>query len=153
MLFMIPGMALLFLGAVGYALAMPGVTIGAMTFDAHTLLFASLFLISGYQSILFGTLTKAYVISEGLLPSDSSSERLRRHFNLERGLFLGGLTMLAGAVLLAAAVNEWRLVDFGALDYASTMRWVVPGVTLFTLGFQTVLWSFGLSILLMRRPS
>ena len=61
--------------------------------------------------------------------------------------------MLAGIVLLAAAINEWRLVDFGALDYANTMRWVVPGVTLSTLGFQTVLWSFGLSILLMRRPS
>ena len=153
MLFMIPGLALMALGAVGYGLAMPGITIGPMTFDAHTLLFASLFLISGYQSILFGTLTKAYALSEGLLPSDSSSARLRQHFNLERGLMLGGVTMLAGVVLLAAAVNEWRLVDFGALDYSSTMRWVVPGVTLSTLGFQTVLWSFGLSILLMRRPA
>ncbi len=61
--------------------------------------------------------------------------------------------MLAGIALLAVAVNEWRMVDFGALDYSNTMRWVVPGVTLSTLGFQTVLWSFGLSILLMRRPS
>ena len=41
--------------------------------------------------------------------------------------------------------------DFGALDYASTMRVVVPGVTLTALGFQTVLSSFFMSILGMRR--
>jgi hypothetical protein len=48
-------------------------------------------------------------------------------------------------------VNEWRLVSFGNLEYARTMRLVVPGVTLTALGFQTVLSSFFISILGMRR--
>jgi hypothetical protein len=49
------------------------------------------------------------------------------------------------------AVNQWRLTDFGSLDYAPTMRLVVPGVTLTALGFQTMLSSFFASILGMRR--
>ena len=37
------------------------------------------------------------------------------------------------------------------LDYARTMRWVVPGVTLAALGFQTILNGWFVSILGMRR--
>jgi len=152
-LFTIPGLLLILAGIVGYGLAMPNVTIGPMTFDAHTLLFASLALISGYQSLMFGTMTKTFAVSEGLLPRDRHSERFNQQFTLERGLVVGGLAMLVGTVLLLLAILQWWAVSFGSLDYGETMRLVVPGVTLSTLGFQTVLWSFGLSILLMRRPT
>ena len=60
-----------------------------------------------------------------------------------------GLTV--GAVLLLLAVNKWRVAEFGELDYSSTMRLVVPGVTLTALGFQTLLTSFFISVLAMRR--
>jgi hypothetical protein len=43
------------------------------------------------------------------------------------------------------------LASFGHLDYAHTMRWVIPGVTLTALGFETILGSFFLSILRMGR--
>ena len=59
--------------------------------------------------------------------------------------------MLVGIVLLVLAVNKWRAADFGDLDYASTMRLVVPGVTLTALGFQTLLSSFFVSVLALRR--
>jgi hypothetical protein len=49
------------------------------------------------------------------------------------------------------AVNEWRLVHFGDLDYRRTMRWVIPGATLTALGFQTVLGSFLLGIMTIGR--
>jgi hypothetical protein len=71
--------------------------------------------------------------------------------NLERGLLLGVGALAAGLLLLAGAVARWWAVDFGALDYARTMRWVIPGVTLAALGFQTVLSSFFVSILGMGR--
>jgi hypothetical protein len=48
-------------------------------------------------------------------------------------------------------VDKWWAVDFGRLEYAQTMRFVIPGVTLTMLGFQTILNSFFASILLMRR--
>jgi len=48
---------------------------------------------------------------------------------------------------------QWRAVDFDHLDYARTMRWVIPGVTMAVLGYQTVLSSFFVSILGTRRRS
>ena len=48
-------------------------------------------------------------------------------------------------------MNQWRLAGFGRLDYAHTMRLVVPGMTLTALGFQTVVSSFFVSILGMKR--
>jgi hypothetical protein len=56
-----------------------------------------------------------------------------------------------GGVMLMAAINEWRAVDFGRLNYADTMRVVVPGVTLAVLGYQTILSCLFLSLLNMRR--
>ena len=41
-LFLMPGLGLIVLGFIGYGVALPAVTIGGITFDAHTLLFASL---------------------------------------------------------------------------------------------------------------
>lgn len=150
-LFLAPGVALILLGLLGYALAMPGITARGVTFDAHTLLVASLAIILGYQSIQFAVFSKAFAISEGLMPEDPRIARLLAVFSLESGLVAGSLAMLVGLALIAGAVNQWRLVHFGNLDYAHTMRWVIPGVTLTALGFQTVLSSFFLSILGMGR--
>lgn len=150
-LFLIPGALLILLGIIGYALAMPGITIKQLTFDAHTLLFSSLAILCGYQSILFAIFTKTFAISEGLMPDDPSMNRFFELVYLERGLIIGGASLLVGLLLLLLAVNQWRLHDFGRLDYSQTMRWVIPGATLTALGFQTILSSFFVSILGMRR--
>jgi len=150
-LFLIPGTILIALGLLGFGLVMPGLRIGHVAFDAHTLLFASLALICGYQSVLFALFTKSFAMSEGLLPEDPRVTRLFRMVNLERGVLLGAIATLAGLLLLLGAINQWRIAGFGALDYSHTMRWVIPGVTLTALGFQTTLSSFFLSILGMRR--
>lgn len=150
-LFLIPGALLIALGLIGYALALPGVTIRGATLDAHTLLFSSLALICGYQSIVFAVFAKIFTIREKLLPEDARVSKLFTLVTLERGA-LGGVAASAfGAMLLAAAVSRWMQADFGRLDYASTMRLVVPGVTLTALGFQTVLSSFFMSMLGIQR--
>ena len=150
-LFYLPGVLLTLLGLAGYMLAMPGVTIRGVNFDAHTLLFASLAILCGYQSILFAIFSKTFAISEGLLPENPRMTRFFQVVTLERGLLLGSGALIIGIVLLLAAVNVWREVAYGPLDYAKTMRLVVPGATLTALGFQTVLSSFFVSILGMRR--
>ena len=150
-LFLVPGLVLIFLGLAGYAIAMPGITLGAVTFDAHTLLFASLAILCGYQSILFAILTKTFAINEGLLPEDPRMNRFFKLINLERGLITSSITLLVGLALLITAINQWRLTSFGQLDYAQTMRLVVPGATLTAIGFQTILSSFFVSILGMCR--
>ena len=150
-LFLAPGFVLALLGLAGYAVALPGLTIAGVTFDAHTLLFSSLAILMGYQSALFAICTKTFAIKEGLLPKDPRVDRFFKVIYLERGLAIGALAFLAGLILLGAGVLQWKSTHFGRLDYAVTMRWVIPGATLTALGFQTVLSSFFVSILGMKR--
>jgi glycosyltransferase involved in cell wall biosynthesis len=150
-LFLVPGIALIFLGLVGYAIALPGVRFRGIHFDVHTLLFASLAVICGYQSILFAVFTKVFAISEDLLPPDPILTKAFRVIKLETGLVVGAVAMVVGAYFLFDAMAIWRATGFGDLQYAVTMRWVIPGVTLVALGFETILASFFLSLLGMRR--
>src|SRR5215510_8719571 len=98
--------------------AITSVTIGRMTFDAHTRLFASLAVICGTQSVLFAAIAKTFAITEGVLPHDPSVQRLSSVAMLERGLILGVVVGLVGALMLFGAFNEWRIRDFGRLNYA-----------------------------------
>jgi len=149
--FLAPGQALVALGLLGYAIALPGVHVGVVVFDVHTLLCASLALIVGFQSLLFYLATKAYAISVGLLPADPRFRRFLEAAQLERGLVLALAASLLGAGLLLAGVNDWRLAGFGRLDYAHTMRWVIPGTTLVAIGVQSLLSSFLVSLVAMPR--
>src|SRR5204863_429090 len=122
------------IGILGYCLALPGVTIHKMTLDAHSLLFASLAILCGYQSIQFAVFTKLFAITEGLMPPDPRLNKLFELVNLERGLIFGLITLIFGLLLLAVAINQWRIAAFGRLDYSHTMRWVIPGATLTAIG-------------------
>jgi glycosyltransferase involved in cell wall biosynthesis len=150
-LFLMPGLLLMVLGLLGYGIAMPGWTFHGVIFDAHTLLFASLAILCGYQSVIFAVLTKTFAISEGLMPAKLVVTRVMDRINLERGLLASCLALCGGITLLLAAIYTWWLHHFGPLDYASTMRLVIPGAMLTALGFQTMLFSFFMSILRMHR--
>jgi glycosyltransferase involved in cell wall biosynthesis len=149
-LFLVPGALLVLLGLVGYALALPGVTIAGATLDAHTLVFASLSILCGYQAILFAIFTKTLAMAEEVSWPNKRWLRFFAAVNLERGLILGGIALIAGLVLLALAVNRWRQADFGPLNYSETMKLVIPGATLTALAVQTIFSSFFVSILGMR---
>jgi glycosyltransferase involved in cell wall biosynthesis len=150
-LFLIPGVVLVMLGLVGYALALSGLKLGDITLEGHTLVYASLAILCGYQAILFAIFTATFAVNEGLHPPSRGYEAFYKVMNLERGITLGLLAFLAGVVLLALVVNKWRLTGFGSLDYRDTFRWVVPGATLTALGVQTMFSSFFVSILGMSR--
>ena len=150
-LFLFPGAGLSLAGLVGYALALPAVRIGVATLDAHTLVFASLALICGWQAMLFAVLTKTFAVNEGILPRDAAFDRFFKLATLGRGLTVSLLTMAVGFMLLLTAVWQWRSVGYGPLDYAHTMRIVLPGSTLTALGFQTFLASWFTSILGLAR--
>jgi glycosyltransferase involved in cell wall biosynthesis len=150
-LFFVPGTALAVFGALGYALALPGLTIRGVNLDVHTLLVASLALLLGYQTVLFAVFAKTFAISEGLVPPDPRLDRLFRVVDLERGLLAGSAAFVAGLWLIFLMAWRWWEMGLGGLDYPSTMRRVIPGVTLAVLGFQTILSSFFVSILGLRR--
>ena len=71
----------------------------------------------GYQSVLFAILSKTFAVSEGLLPADPRLERFFKVFNLERGLVVSAVSLVAGIFFLLVAVNQWRLAGFGELDF------------------------------------
>ena len=150
-LFLAPALALLTAGAVGFALAMPGFRIGGANLDAHTLLVSSLAILLGFNTLAFAIAARVFAASEGLLPDDPRLRRLERTIRLEHGLIAGALLCVVGCVLILVVANAWRLSGFGPLDYAHTMRWVIPGTLLVALGFQTILSAFLLSLLRMRR--
>jgi hypothetical protein len=150
-LFLLPGILLMLIGVAGYAIAMPGLRIGGVVFDVHTLLYASLAILTGQQAISFALFAKSFAIGEGLLPMDPRTARFFEVATLERGLIAGGAAAVVGVVLLASVAFEWWRLGFGTLDYASTMRWAIPGATLTAVGVHTILASFFASILGLRR--
>jgi glycosyltransferase involved in cell wall biosynthesis len=151
-LFLYPGIALFLLGIVTSAWLLPGPRmVGAIGFDIHTLLFAAMTVLIGFQSMLFATFSKVFAISEGLLPEDARLNRLFTYIGLEVGLAVGILLAVAGTSAWVVGLEYWRSHHFGPLDPEKTLRIVIPGVVLFTLGFQIILSSFFLSVLGMKR--
>jgi len=151
-LFLYPGLALMFLGVAVGAWLVPGPRrLGNVVFDAHTLLYAAIAILLGFQSVAFAVFTKLFAISEGLHPPDASMERLFNAINLERGLLIGGGLTLVGFIGSVLAVRMWGVRGFGPLDFSHSLRLVIPAVLALTLGVQTVFCSFFLSVLGMRR--
>jgi len=151
-LFLYPGLLLMILGSLagGWLLLGPRVVDG-ITFDVHTLLYAALAIIVGYQTVNFAVFTKVFGITEGLLPEDPRLTRLFRHVTLETGLIAGGLLFVGGFGLSVYALSSWEAHSFGPLDPSRTLRLVIPAATLIMLGLQTILSSFFLSILGLKR--
>ena len=77
-----------------------------------------------------GLLTKLYAVSEGFLPADAFTPRLRRFWTLGEGSgrSVGVLALLGLAGLLASLVY-WNGRSFGDLDPRESLRIVVPAAT------------------------
>jgi hypothetical protein len=90
-LFLVPRLTLVALGLLAFGLALPKMRIDPAHLDAHTLLFGSLGLIVGFQSVLFFLATKTFAIGENLLPRDPALRRVLEIVQLEKGLVLGGV--------------------------------------------------------------
>jgi len=153
-LFLIPGLLLLALGAVGSAmLSLGDVRVGRVQLDVGTLAIACMIVIIGFQLAAFAFFTKVFAIAEGLLPEDLKLRRLFKIFTLEKGIVLGLVILLGGIFLLARAVWVWRQADFGQLAPLENMRRLIPAATLIILGIQTVFSSFFMSVLGLKTVS
>jgi glycosyltransferase involved in cell wall biosynthesis len=151
-LFLYPGIALMLLGtALGLWLLPAPRSLGGVTFDVHTLVYAAAFVLLGFQAIAFACFTKIFAISEGLLPPDAALDKLFRYITLELGVVVGAVLTIAGFSASAYAVSAWGAQHFGMLDYSRTMRIVIPAALLLTLGVQTIFASFFMSVLGLRR--
>lgn len=147
-LFLYPGFLLMAGGLVATFVLLPGpFAIGRIYFDVHTLLFATLAVLIGFQAVSFATLSKFFAIRAGLRPPEEKFDAWIRQTTLESGLTSGAILFLAGLLLWASAVWVWGERGFGPLQPAQTLRWVIPGALCLTLGCQLVLNSFFLGVL------
>lgn len=151
-LFLYPGILLIFIGTAAGLWLLPGPRrVGAVTFDVHTLLFAAMAILIGFQSVNFAAFAKIFAVTHGLLPEDEVLSKLLRHVTLETGLLAGTALILAGIGMWILGLSYWSSVHFGPLDPVRTLRIVIPGILFLTLGFQVILSSFFLSVLGMER--
>ena len=151
-LFLYPGTILIFLGLGACVWLLPGPKVfHGIEFDVHTLLYAFVSVLLGFQLVAFAVFTKVFAISEGLLPEDPRLARVFRYITLETGLAASALLMALGIGGSIFAVSGWAKSSFGALDPVHILRIVMPAVFSLTLGVQIVCSSFFLSILGLRR--
>jgi len=151
-LFLYPGVILMAAGLAVALWLLPGPRqVGSVTLDVHTLFFACVAIIVGFQAVIFAVFTKVFGMTEGLLPQYPRLGRLFRYITLETGLVAGGLLIVAALAATAFALSAWSARSFGDLDPVQTLRVVIPAGTSLALGCQIVLSSFLLSILGLER--
>lgn len=151
-LFLYPGLCMMLLGLAGCIWLLPGPRfVYGVGLDVHTLLYAFVSVLMGFQLVAFAVFTKVFAISEGLLPQDPRLNRVFRYITLETGLAIGVVLMACGIGGSIFAVSGWAARSFGALDPARMLRVVMPAVFSLTLGVQIICSSFFLSILGLRR--
>jgi glycosyltransferase involved in cell wall biosynthesis len=150
-LFLYPGVAMFVIGLLTMAWLLPQPrSIGTVTLDIHTLLYASLAVTVGFQSIMFWIFVKVYGMREGIVPFDPSFHTIKGAITLERGLILGGLLLVFGLATGAYALSSWNLTGYGLLRPSETMRVVIPSATAVLLAFQIAYGSFFISVLDIR---
>ncbi len=150
-LFLYPGLGLLLSGLLAMAWLLPGPrAVAGVTFDIHTLFYASLAVVVGFHSVLFYIFARLYGIREGLAPPDGRFLALTRRLTLEAGLLAGLCLLIAGLLLAVLAVSAWTHTAFGALPPGQAMRLVIPSGTCILLAFQTAYGAFFLSVLEIR---
>ena len=151
-LFLYPGIVLVVAGlALGIALLPGPSAIGDHALDVSALIYAMSAVLIGFQAILFAAFSRAFVTNEGLMPPSKGMQRAFRLLNLERGLIIGVVLLVAGIVMAIYGFLHWGSVDFGSLDARDAVRMAIPAATLSVLGVQTIMASFFLSVLGLSR--
>jgi len=154
--FLIPGLVLMAIGLLGFALILPGpFRIGSSTeLDIQSLLVGGVGCIIGYQFVIFAIFAKLLAMAKGLVPPHAALVRLHRYITVQTGVIAGAAMTLAGVLLIAGAIAVWGVrYSFGPLNPSSFMRVTIPAAVLLAVGVQTVFASVFMSLLgLERKP-
>jgi glycosyltransferase involved in cell wall biosynthesis len=147
-LFLYPGLALMFCGALlGIWLAPRPRLIGDIFLDVHTMLYCAVAVVLGFQAILFWLFGKILAINAGFHPRGATVEKWLRTTHLEGGLVIGAALILTGLATSVYALIDWQRHAFSNLNPFEEMRIVIPAALALILGGQTFFASFYLSLL------
>ena len=125
--------------------------VGHSFLDIHTLLYAVVAILTGFQAVVFALFTNVFGITEGLLPEDPRLTRAFRTLTLERGLLLGTTLLLVGVGVASYSAYTWSRSGFGPMNPFVLVRLVAAALVSITLGVEIIFSSFFLSILSLAR--
>jgi len=148
-LYFIPGLAGFILGLSLMLILLKGPFLFlGRNWDIHVMIFTSVICILSYQILNLGIYAHTFAIRQGFLRYDRLTLFFKRHFNLERGLILGGIIFLIGISVIAFIFIEWFSRHFGALY---RIRESILAMTMLIIGIQTMFSSFFISLLFLER--
>ena len=143
-LFVLPGMFLFILGMALVLLISAGLSkFGSINLGIHSMIASSLLAIAGYQLVFMGLAGKVYRAKMDM-PNDKIAEFLTKRLSLEKGATIGLLIFLVGFAYTAYLIWKWIDSGFKSLP---VLNQDILAFTLLVIGFQTVFYSFFLSML------
>lgn len=148
-LFLVPGIIALLIGIAGSLLLLLGpASIGPVGLDTASQVYLAALATVGYQSVLFGVLTKMYAEREGFrLPRGRNFTWLAKRMTLEVLALVGLGLFLVGLVGLVIQLSVWASQGYGPLDAGDTVRVAIPAALMMILGAQTIMAGLFLGIL------
>src|SRR6266566_1924223 len=147
LLFLLPGVVMLFAGSFITLLVFVHIPVFGRDLYVHSLIMGCLLIILGVQAIGLGLSARAfgvYFISE----QDQLFQKLRSRLRLEHGLVLALLVGAAGLALVGVVVGKWAANGFGTLQEEQL---AILAATVIAVGAQIFFTSFLLSIIGLRR--
>lgn len=152
-LFLYPGLALLGLGGVLFLpLLFTPVTLGGVTLDTGTMIFAATFIMTGFQLVWFHALARLFAVRSNLLPTSPRFEALRARLSVDTACQVGAVFLLMAFVATVASVGFWAYHDFGPLDPGTMTRVASLVAVLSALGMQSVTNGFLWGLLNQKTP-
>ena len=152
-IFLYPGLALL---ALGMALFLPllfgSLTLGGVTLDTGTLIFAATFIMTGFQLVWFHALARLFAVRMNLLPTSPLFDRLRSRLSVDTACQVGAVFLIAAAVATLASVGYWASRGFGPLEAGAITRTASLVAVLSALGVQSVTNGFLWGLLTQKAP-
>lgn len=153
-LFLYPGLLFVIFGVISMGLLISGpLKISKYSFDIHTMLFASMFIIVGLQAVFFFVYARLIAISgmKFSLSHESGLTSFLKIFSLEKGLFLGIILTLLGCGGSLYSFLVWMYNSFGPLLPTQIMRILIPSFTFLITGIQIIFSSFFVSMLILNK--
>ncbi len=146
-LFLLPGLGLIVIGAIIMAiLYLSSPTVFGIQFFVHPMFLSAIFIIVGYELVIFSFFSKIYAVTR-LDEKSPAFERLFKIVTLEKAALAGIILALLGGSVYIAIFVLWIRSGFGSLDQIKNS---VVALTAVVIGVQTFFSAFMLSILGIR---
>lgn len=148
---LLPGLLMWVLGMLIVTVLLPGpLPIGGHAYDVHFMVLGASLALLGFHVFSLGIYVRTYAVTEHFDEQDAFLTWFWRHFSLEKGLLVGGISFLLGLAIDTYILFLWIARDFGPLY---EFRTALAAMVLLVLGAQIIFSSFFLSMMGIRKTS